>query len=362
LAYFRKYVLRSGFKICEKNTSKIKILALRDRFMADITKIPGQVPTDPNREPREVKPGTDKFKDLMKIDKSGEREKKKKKRQEESEEDSKAQLRTGSATPDKVSETKKAQEIRKIQKVGESEKRQSMAQKRAEESAAAEEAAAAQVNQKKIESLNLEKIEPSSSEKIRARPAYEGQIEQKEIVEEKIEAVEKKEELGTTSLRREVKKETGAPGSPMVTPAATTLGPLFIAPAPEVAPAYTQLSGEMLALFEKMISQIFIMQANGINETTIHLNTPEFASSMFAGAQIVIKEYSTAPLAFNIEFLGSPQNSIFFEQNIASLRAAFTSEERKYSIHRIESRLLSKQEKPLFHRKEKTSDKGKEEK
>jgi hypothetical protein len=109
-----------------------------------------------------------------------------------------------------------------------------------------------------------------------------------------------------------------------------------------------------------MVSQIFIMQANGINETTIHLNTPEFASSMFAGAQIVIKEYSTAPLAFNIEFLGSPQNSLYFEQNIATLRAAFASEDRKYTINRIESRLLSKQEKPLFHRKEKTSDKGKE--
>jgi hypothetical protein len=72
-----------------------------------------------------------------------------------------------------------------------------MAQKRAEESAAAEEVAAAQVNQKKIESLNLEKIEPPSLEKTGARPAYQGQIKQKEIVEEKIEAVEKKEELET---------------------------------------------------------------------------------------------------------------------------------------------------------------------
>ncbi len=329
--------------------------------MADVSKIPGQGPNEPNRESREVKPGTDKFRDLMKIDKSGEREKKKKKRSEESEEETKAELRTGSATPDKVSEAKKAAEFKKIQKVGESEKRESMAQKRAEEAAATDEAAAAQVNQKKIESLNLEKIEPSTVGNKTARPSYEGQIEQKEVVEEKIEAVENKEEEATTTLRREVKKETGITSSPAVTPATTTLGPLFIAPAPQVAPAYTQLSGEMLALFEKMISHIFIMQANGVNETTIHLNTPEFASSLFAGASIVIKEYSTAPLAFNIEFLGSPQNSLFFEQNIASLRAAFSSEDRKYSINRIESRLLNKQEKPLFQRKEKISDKGKEE-
>jgi hypothetical protein len=329
--------------------------------MADVTKIPGPVPNEPSRESRQIKPGTDKFQEFMKIGKSGEREKKKKKRQEESEEETKAALRTGAANPDKVSEAKKASQVPKIQKVGESEKRQSMAQKRAEEVDATDEAAAAQVNQKKIESLNLEKIESSTAEKKAATPSYAGEIKKKEVVEEKIEIVENKEEKETNQLRKQVKKDAGAPSSPAITPASTTLGPLFIAPAPEVAPAYTQLSGEMLALFEKMISHIFIMQANGVNETTIHLNTPEFASSLFAGASIVIKEYSTAPLAFNIEFLGSPQNSLYFDQNIASLRAAFTSEDRKYSINRIESRLLNKQEKPLFHRKEKIADQGQEE-
>jgi hypothetical protein len=328
--------------------------------MADLTNISGPVPNEPHRQTREVKPGTDKFKDLMKIDKPGEREKKKKKQQAESEEETKAELRTGSSTPDKAAEAKKAAEVKKIQAVGESEKRQSMAQKRAEESNAAEEIAAAQINQKKIESLNLEKIEPSPVEK-KGTPSYEGEIEQNEIVKEKIEAVEKKEELEKTTLRRGERKETKAPEQPFAAPAASTLGPLFIPPAPAVSPAYTQLSAEMLLLFEKMISQIFIMQANGVNETVIHLNTPEFSSSIFAGAQLVIKEYSTAPLVFNIEFLGSPQNRLYFEQNIASLRAAFASEDRKYSINRIESRLLSKQEKPLFRRKEKTSDRDKEE-
>ncbi|HEX2580063.1 MAG TPA: hypothetical protein VHK67_06660 [Rhabdochlamydiaceae bacterium] len=331
--------------------------------MADLTNISGPVPNEPHRQDRkdrEIKPGTDKFKDLMKIDKSGEREKKKKKQKTESEEDTKAELRTGSPTESKAAEAKKAAEFKKIQAIGESEKRQSMAQKRAEESTAAEEIAAAQINQKKIESLNLEKIEPSPVEK-KGAPSYLGQIEQEDVVEEKIEAIEKKEELETTTLLRKERKEAKAPDQPFAPPATSTLGPLFIPPAPSVSPAYTHLSPEMLLLFEKMISQIFIMQASGVNETVIHLNTPEFSSSIFAGAQIVIKEFSTAPLAFNIEFLGSLQNSLYFEQNIASLRAAFASEDRKYSINRIESRLLSKQEKPLFRRKEKTSDKGKEE-
>jgi hypothetical protein len=74
-----------------------------------------------------------------------------------------------------------------------------------------------------------------------------------------------------SQIRKQVKKETTAPSTLAPPPASSTLGPLFIAPPPQTAPAYTLLSGEMLALFEKMVSQIFIMQANGINETTIHL-------------------------------------------------------------------------------------------
>jgi hypothetical protein len=325
--------------------------------MADVTKIPGPMPSEPNRESREVKPGTDKFRDFMKVGESGERQKKKKKRQDESEEDTKAELRTGSKTPERVPDTKKAEEFKKIQKIGESEKRQSMAHKRAEEAEAAEEAAA-QINQKKIESLNLDLIQSAAlDKKSSVTSSYMGELQQKEIEEEEVKAAEEKGEDEGIKIQRKVKKDH-VPTSPVAPPPATPLGPLFIAPAPDVAPAYMQLNSEMLALFEKMTSQIFIMQTNGINETTINLNTPEFASSRFFGAQIVIKEYSTAPLAFNIEFLGSPQNSLYFEQNIASLRAAFAGEERKYSIHRIESR-LSKQEKPLFRRKEKSSGKGK---
>jgi hypothetical protein len=329
--------------------------------MADVTNIPGQVPNEPTRESREAGKPSKSFADTMKkVGKSGEREKKKQKRQQESEDEAKAELSTTAATPDKhVESTKKAEKFPKIQKVGESEKRQSMAQKRTEESAAAEEAAAASVNRQKIESINLDQVNSATVEKKGATPSYTGEIPQQEKAEE-TSAVEKKDEETIAIRRKEKKERAEQQGSPATTPASTTLGPLFIAPPPQVAPAYTLLNGEMLALFEKMVSQIFIMQANGLNETTIHLNTSEFSSSIFSGAQIVIREYSTAPLAFNIEFLGTAQNTLYFEQNIASLRAAFASEKRNYSIHRIDSRLQQKGEKPLFHRKEKTSDKEKE--
>ena len=329
--------------------------------MADVNKIPGATP-DPVRGPREpAKPGTDKFQELMKIDKSADQQKKKKKRQEESEEDLKAELRSGTAEPDKsVEGAKKAEKYPKIQKIGESEKKQPQQQKRSEEAAAADEIAATNVNRQKIENINLEEVQSTTLEKAENRPVYTGQdIANKEEVQEEVEALEEKQDIEKITVGKHVKKES-VQSSPVVTPPSTALAPSFIAPASSISPGYMQLNSEMLALFEKMVSLIMVMQAKGNSETTIHLNTPEFSNSAFAGAQITIKEFSTAPYVYNIEFLGTAQNAALFDANSASLRQAFDSEKRNYSIHRIESRLL-KEEKPIFHRKEKTSDKDQEE-
>jgi hypothetical protein len=326
--------------------------------MADVNKIPGAVP-EPARGPREpAKPGTEKFKDLMKVDKQGDQQKKKKKRQEESEEEMKAELRTGGVTPEKALEgARKIEKFPKIQKVGESEKKQPQQQKRAEEAAALEEEAAVNINRQKIEAFNLEKVESATLEKTAKPPAYTGEvIEKQEETQKKFAAIEKEEER-KISISKHVKKETAAT-QPAVQPAATTLGPSFIAPA-TTTPGYMQLNTEMLALFEKMVSLIMVMQAKGDTETIIHLNTPEFAHSVFAGAQISIKEFSTAPYVFNIEFIGTDQNVALFNSNSASLRAAFDSEKRNYSINRIEGRL--KTERPQFHRKEKPKEREEEE-
>jgi hypothetical protein len=326
--------------------------------MTDLNKIPGAAPNDPARGPREpAKPGTEKFKDLMKVDKSGDQQKKKKKRQEESEEETKAELRAGNVGPDKAIEGSK-KDVPKIQKVGESEKKQPQHQKRAEEAAAMDEEAAINVNRQKIEAFNLENVESASLEKTKKAPVYTGQtLDKNQEVKEEVEAIEKKDDQKKITISKHVPKEATA--SPLaVTPASTTLGPSFIAPASETSPGYMQLNTEMLALFEKMVGLIMVMQAKGDSETTIHLNTPEFASSMFAGAQITIREFSTAPTVYNIEFVGTDQNNAIFDANIASLRAAFDSEKRNYSINRIESRLSS--EKPLFHRKGKIQNQNEE--
>lgn len=314
--------------------------------MADVTKIPGPTPNEPRGAREPAKPGTEKFKELMKVDKSGEGPKKRKKRQDESEEDTKAELATGAATPQKEIESgKKVEKFPKIQKVGESEKKQPQPQKRAEEPTPAEEEAAAAVNTQKIQSFNLDKVETVSLEKPSPqRPVYAGEVTQQEEAKETISQQIKETEEEKIIARKQVKKEQiGKQVTAAVQPPSTALGPSFIPPPATSAPGYTQLNSEMLALFEKMVGQITIMlEPKGPTETTIHLSSPEYANSMFYGAQIKISEFSTAPRAYNIEFFGSPKNSAYFQKNISSLKAAFKGEKR-FSIESIAVSLLQEE-------------------
>src|SRR5581483_3594376 len=67
----------------------------------------------------------------------------------------------------------------------------------------------------------------------------------------------------------------------------------------------TELSSEMEALFEKMASCMIVMNASNDVETTLFLDGANFASSSLFGAQITIKEFSTAPKAFNVEIISN---------------------------------------------------------
>lgn len=291
--------------------------------MADVTKIPGSRPTEPPRGPREpAKPGTEKFKELMKVDKSDEEQKKKKKRQEQAQEDAKARLVAEAAAADQTPLKSAPTSFPKSQKSVEIEKK-------IEETAQIEKAASPP---------EPPPLEPLISE---TPPPPELPI------------VKEKPSLPLPLKKEKTPEETIAPVS-------SSLGPLLLPPAPESAPAYTLLKPEVLSLFERMVSQIVIMQNSGVNETTIHLNTPDFYNSIFAGARIVIKEWSTAPLAYNIEFFGTQQNTGYFQQNIPGLWAAFNSEKRSYKIQDIKASFEREDDRPLFHRKDRPSGQNQE--
>lgn len=182
-------------------------------------------------------------------------------------------------------------------------------------------------------------------------------------IEDKEEEAPIKEELLASPLPAPVEKkgeEKKAQGAKeLATPASqTSPGPFFLPPATGSVPGYFSMKPEVFQLFEHMVMAMTVMSESGATETTIHLNSPDF--SIFAGAQIVIKEYSTAPKTFNVEFLGNAQNSAVFATSAQDLVAAINSANYNFRINRIESSLLTT-ERPLFHRKEKPGKKKEKE-
>jgi hypothetical protein len=113
---------------------------------------------------------------------------------------------------------------------------------------------------------------------------------------------------------------------------------------------YAKLHPEVQALFERIVGVISVMQQSGIKETSFTLNMPQFASSVFFGSRIIIREFSTAAKAFNIEFSGSEAAVSLFQANASDLAAAFQAGNYAFRVHRMETSYLT--ERPLFKRKE----------
>jgi hypothetical protein len=298
-------------------------------------------PINPGRSSEPARPGTDKFKKLMKVGEPSEKQKKKKKRPEEIEEEKKAGLQTGPVSADKAaSSAGKINQFPKIQKVSESEKRQTKHQKRREEeitTTAPSTSLGAPSSKEIAEHTAISKSKEKARESVQPPPQPPQKLD--EIIEEEQQIVQQEKAFEKTKPTAPLKAETPT----TLPPAASPLGPSFLPPPTEVAPAYSLLGGQTLALFEKMVSMIMVMQSSGMTETTIHL--PEFAN-----AQIVIREFSTAPLAYNIELIGNPEAVAFFQRNLAPLRTAFQERKLRFSVNRLETS-LSKEEFPKIERK-----------
>lgn len=153
----------------------------------------------------------------------------------------------------------------------------------------------------------------------------------------------KKKEKEITPL----KTDLGAPSSQLPLPGEVLEG---ASPSP---PAYTTMNTQVLDLFERMAGVMTVMTDSKMTETVITLNSPHFASSVFYGTQIIIREYASAPKAFNIQLNGNPEAVALFQENVDDLMAAFQYGNYPFRVNRLEPGYLS--ERPMFHRKEKPS-------
>jgi hypothetical protein len=110
---------------------------------------------------------------------------------------------------------------------------------------------------------------------------------------------------------------------------------------PEKLAPYANLHPEVMELFDRMAGVITVMNTSGLTETTITLNNPLLASSVFFGTQIVIREYSSAPKAFNIQVNGSPQAVALLAKNTKDVMATFEKGDYNFTVNRLETGYIS---------------------
>jgi len=79
--------------------------------------------------------------------------------------------------------------------------------------------------------------------------------------------------------------------------------------------------------------------AEEMTETTLNLDGPRFAGTPLAGTKLIVREYSTAPLAFNIHFACSPVGLAFLQPQLKTLSTLFQSRRYPFSIHSVDADL-----------------------
>jgi hypothetical protein len=105
-------------------------------------------------------------------------------------------------------------------------------------------------------------------------------------------------------------------------------------------------------LFEKMASCMIVMNSSHETETTLFLDNPHFASSSFFGTQITIREFTTAPKAFNIEIVSNPQAIALIDASKMEMLLSFQNGHFNFTVHRFDTHIQGNEDRPLFHRKE----------
>ncbi len=150
--------------------------------------------------------------------------------------------------------------------------------------------------------------------------------------------------------KKEEDKAAAAAATPDVTPQPLPFDAMAAPSAP--LPSYASLPQQVYDLFEKLSGVMTVMQETGVKTTEITLTTP----GLLSGTTISIKEYSTAPMQYNIEVLGASQEAAsLFSTNTNDLLAAFQAGNYNFRVNRLDTGMLSS-EKSSVRRVESISD------
>lgn len=105
-------------------------------------------------------------------------------------------------------------------------------------------------------------------------------------------------------------------------------------------------SAQVSQVFEKLIRKLIAVNESGVQKTSFFIGGE--ASSLFRGAKITITEFSTAPKVFNVYFEANEQALSLFRDHAGNLLTHLNEGPFGFSIHRLETGLLSDKEKEPF--------------
>lgn len=115
----------------------------------------------------------------------------------------------------------------------------------------------------------------------------------------------------------------------------TTPAPFIVASPLVSKPHLAQAS----AIVEAATQEITHIVKHSVQETTLTLDGPLFANTPLAGMKMTLREYSTAPLAFNIHFACAPHALNYLQPHLKTLATLFQSKRSSYAIHSIDADL-----------------------
>jgi hypothetical protein len=104
-------------------------------------------------------------------------------------------------------------------------------------------------------------------------------------------------------------------------------------------------SDQVAHFFEQMVNQLSHVKTPLVQQTTITLTSPKLQASSLNNTLIVISEYSTAPRAFNVECLTTPQGAALMAVHLPALLEGFNEKRESFKIHRFDISLKEKEKK-----------------
>lgn len=318
-----------------------------------------------HKEESEIDP--DKFKKILEVESSTEKEKRKKKRPEETLEEIEEERRNAKrrrSRPNElyqpeshaveVSESEEA-EMNASEEVKSTDSDMPEAKKHIKTKGSAEPAETLEVAPSKNFNIKKSIRETKKKSKDTLRPSKRtkeeetatipvGEVDEADTATEEEESYE--EEPSSVDLDQRLAKERSREDQPPLVEA-TNL--------PDVesieSNMISHLPNDMYEIFEKISAHMLVQGTKLEGEIKITLDMPH---SVFDESTITLKHYATNPGAFHIELEGSPEAAELFNLHLKNLEGALAQAYLNSEIHIKKAAIATpKKKKPLFHRKEK---------